>query len=434
MIMNITNTDIKVLGRIVAITTGVGNGDNGIVADASQIYDTVQKDNQENINKKLSNSINSFDSRIQEVEDLGQDLQDLISQIEGQLANYYTKSQTYNRTEIDNMIAGITIPDPLVVKTIVIKNNTTTRGTITTSGNSVEIDTEDGLTVKGNVAFTGDSFRTNDLEATNATIHNQLICDLGIASSKSGNVYRFTVDQDGNVKAQNIKVQEISNNHNNPNVPIFVNNPVALKSDLQFQVAQDEFRTISYNSSTGEVDFNLGAVHTDNNLTVGGNLTVEGDLTAPTFNGQVNSSNVNTENLHVTSSAVIDGPTTFQGVDGSPATISIVDSAANSGITSSYHFSQNSGQLNVQGLSQNENISFNNVNLDFTNANTEFEHVASNTSEFEYVEIHEQLTIPTSIPQSQQNAGDIYVDPVNNELRVRTNSGWYKVTLTPVQQ
>lgn len=262
--MNITNNDIKVLGRIVAITTGVGNGDNGIVADASQLYDTVQKDNQENINKRLFGSIDS-----------------LIGQIEEELADYYTKSQTYNRTEIDNMIAGMTIPDPLVVKTIIIKNNTTTCGTITTSGNSVEIDTKDGLTVKGNVAFTGDSFITNDLEATNATIHDQLICDLGIASSKSGNVYRFTVDQDGNVKAPNIKVESISNNHNNPNVPIFVNNPVALKSDLQFQVAQDEFRTISYNSSTGEVDFNLGAVHMDNNLTVDGDLTVEGTVNGP---------------------------------------------------------------------------------------------------------------------------------------------------------
>lgn len=283
--MNITNNDIKVLGRIVAITTGVGNGDNGIVADASQIYDTVQKDNQENINKRLSNSINSFDSRIQEVEDLGQDLQDLISQIEGQLANYYTKNQTYNRTEIDNMIAGIAIPDPLVVKTIIIKNNTTTCGTITTSGNSVEIDTKDGFTVKGNVAFTGDSFRTHDLEATDATIHNQLICDLGIASSKSGNVYKFTVDENGNVKTPSIKVQEISNNHNNPNVPIFVNNPVALKSDLQFQVAQDEFRTISYNSFTGEVDFKLGEAHMDNNLTVDGDLTVSNLTILGTVNG-----------------------------------------------------------------------------------------------------------------------------------------------------
>ena len=123
--MNITNNDIKVLGRIVAITTGVGNGDNGIVADASQLYDTVQKDNQENINKRLFGSIDS-----------------LIGQIEEELADYYTKSQTYNRTEIDNMIAGMAIPEHLHVKSLNIddEGDETVCTFIANNKNGVSID------------------------------------------------------------------------------------------------------------------------------------------------------------------------------------------------------------------------------------------------------------------------------------------------------
>ena len=60
------------------------------------------------------------------------------------------------------------------------------------------------------------------------------------------------------------------------------------------------------------------------------------------------------------------------------------------------------------------------------------EHVTSNTSEFAYIEATEELVIPSSAPDTP-TVGDIYLDNTNNELRIRTSNGLYKVTLTPVQ-
>lgn len=144
--MDITKKDIKVLGRIVSIATEVGNGDNGIVADAAQLYDTVQKDNQENINKKLNNKIDALESEVDSIN----------------LDNYYTKDQvyskgqTYNKAEVDSLIHQGEPSSILNVKEINIDDD----GDETVA--TLNANDQGGLNVESNGQITIDSDTAED--------------------------------------------------------------------------------------------------------------------------------------------------------------------------------------------------------------------------------------------------------------------------------
>ena len=62
--MEITNTDVKVLGRVASITT------DGIVASAEQLYDETYKEGmfQDDINREVNGDITEINTWISEVQ------------------------------------------------------------------------------------------------------------------------------------------------------------------------------------------------------------------------------------------------------------------------------------------------------------------------------------------------------------------------------
>lgn len=59
--MDIKNTDLKVMGRIVSITT------DGVIADTEQLYDSIIKKNQQTINKDVKTDIKDIKNSLSEI-------------------------------------------------------------------------------------------------------------------------------------------------------------------------------------------------------------------------------------------------------------------------------------------------------------------------------------------------------------------------------
>lgn len=117
-----------------------------------------------NLDTKLTNKINSVESSLtNEINDLTEQINNINSSVSGDLSsildkfnNYYTKSETYDRTTIDEMISNlsgdigsITVPDITISKSgegNVISNITSSKHTITATTISVyttdQIDTK----------------------------------------------------------------------------------------------------------------------------------------------------------------------------------------------------------------------------------------------------------------------------------------------------
>lgn len=160
-----------------------------------------------NLDTKLTNKINSVESSLtNEINDLTEQINNINSSVSGDLSsildkfnNYYTKSETYDRTTIDEMIGNlsgdigsITIPDITINKSgggNVISNITSSKHTITAT--TINVYTTDQIDTKleqitGGVAG-GDVMAQNTWGAINRVIvssdTSKTVKDSGIAIS-----------------------------------------------------------------------------------------------------------------------------------------------------------------------------------------------------------------------------------------------------------
>ncbi len=160
-----------------------------------------------NLDTKLTNKINSVESSLtNEINDLTEQIANINSSVSGDLSsildkfnNYYTKSETYDRTTIDEMIGNLsedigslTIPDITITKNgggNVISNITSSKHTITAT--TINVYTTDQIDTKleqitGSVAG-GDVMAESTWGAINRVIvssnTSKTVKDSGIAIS-----------------------------------------------------------------------------------------------------------------------------------------------------------------------------------------------------------------------------------------------------------
>lgn len=178
-----------------------------------------------NLDTKLTNKINSVESSLtNEINDLTEQIANINSSVSGDLSsildkfnNYYTKSETYDRTTIDEMISNlsgdigsITVPDITITKNgsgNVISNLTSSKHAITAT--TISVYTTDQIDTKleqitGGVAG-GDVTAESNWSAANRVIVSSntsktvkdsgvLISDLVLSSSLGDLAFKNKVD------------------------------------------------------------------------------------------------------------------------------------------------------------------------------------------------------------------------------------------------